>query len=623
MLRTAWLWPLVWGVLVVGQLAATEVRAEPAEPWRLGPAVGVPAALQLGLEQRTRFEHLADDFRATATGDATAVSMLTLVSAELAVSSLVAGIELQDARVYATDATPLNTTHVDPLDLLRAYVGIRSADVLRSGDRLDARLGRVTIDLGMRRLVARNRFRNTINSFTGVDATWTSPGKHAARGFVVVPVIRRPADAEGLRRNELELDTENRDALLWGGFYGSPTLAGGTQLELFVVGFHERDGELASRDRQLVTAGLRWFRSPGPGKIDFELEAMPQLGTSRATPAADDVDDLAHRAISTHAELGISPAIAGRPRLVLQHDYASGDRDPADGRMGRFDLLFGARRFDFGPTGIYGPFARGNIQSPGLRISVAPSARFDAFASYRLFWLASRRDAWTTAGLQDPTGGSGSFLGEHAEIQVRWSPRPRNLSLEAGAAYLRRGQFARSAPDARPDPAAYVYTQLVVTIQVDLGRARSTARRFCGETRAGDLRRPRPALPRRPRPDAGAGRAALDRGSARPADARREPDQVAPRAHHVVLRDLRARHARRRSIRAFGFLFNSYYEAVGPRVERARRGLLTRPPLDEVHAYRREIDRRIEDALAAGALDEVAARAPRRSGCTTSSSTRS
>lgn len=40
----------------------------------------------------------------------------------------------------------------------------------------------------------------------------------------------------------------------------------------------------------------------------------------------------------------------------------------------------------------------------------------------------------------------------------------------------------------------------------------------------------------------------------------------------------------------FHYLFNSYYEALGPRHPRPQRGLLTRPSLDEVHAFRRHVD---------------------------------
>ena len=40
----------------------------------------------------------------------------------------------------------------------------------------------------------------------------------------------------------------------------------------------------------------------------------------------------------------------------------------------------------------------------------------------------------------------------------------------------------------------------------------------------------------------------------------------------------------------YGYLFNSYYDAVGPRHARPKRGLLSRPTCDEVAAYRRAVD---------------------------------
>ena len=54
----------------------------------------------------------------------------------------------------------------------------------------------------------------------------------------------------------------------------------------------------------------------------------------------------------------------------------------------------------------------------------------------------------------------------------------------------------------------------------------------------------------------------------------------------------------------YGYLFNSYYNAVGEQYPRERRGLMSRPTVDEIWRYRDAIDERVERLLEAG-LDDV------------------
>lgn len=60
---------------------------------------------------------------------------------------------------------------------------------------------------------------------------------------------------------------------------------------------------------------------------------------------------------------------------------------------------------------------------------------------------------------------------------------------------------------------------------------------------------------------------------------------------------------------AYGYLFNSYYETLGPRQPRPQRGLLTRPPVHDIIAYRHYVDghmrRLLQSDLSAGIEDLV------------------
>jgi dimethylhistidine N-methyltransferase len=57
----------------------------------------------------------------------------------------------------------------------------------------------------------------------------------------------------------------------------------------------------------------------------------------------------------------------------------------------------------------------------------------------------------------------------------------------------------------------------------------------------------------------------------------------------------------------YDYLFNSYYESLGPRQPRALRGLLTRPDLRDVLTYRRYVDRQMRELLVQGVPCETEA----------------
>ncbi len=436
------------------------------EPWQFSKAANLPEWLDISGTQRTRYETLDGQFRVGRSGGDQMLAFRTTLRLEAKTKQFSVVGEMIDSRQELADSgSPIDTTMVNAVELLQGYAAVRFDGPFANDSRSELRLGRQTMDIGSRRLVARNDFRNTINAFTGPHYQWQLKDGPTVRAFYVLPVTRLPSDVPSLLDNDIEFDEESFDLQFWGLHAQWPKLFWGATGEVYVFGLHEDDSaDLPTRNRQLYTPGLRFSRKPEKGKWDFDFEGVAQFGTQRGSTAAADTRDLDHFAWFGHAEAGYTFDAAWSPRVAVLYDYASGDDDPTDGDSNRFDTLFGARRFEHGPTGIYGAFARANIQSPGLRLVAKPAKPLELMTTYRPYWLASDTDAWTTSGTRDATGNSGSLIGHQLEARVRWDVLPGNVRLEAGGAYLFAGEFIKNAPNAtyRGDT-AYGYLSMEIT----------------------------------------------------------------------------------------------------------------------------------------------------------------
>jgi hypothetical protein len=262
----------------------------------------------------------------------------------------------------------------------------------------------------------------------------------------VLPQQRLPDDAASLRSQRVVLDRESFDTVVWGGLVSKAAAFGSTMVEASYFHFGERDGPgRPTRDRSLDTMGGRVIADPRAGRVDYEIEAFYQTGhISTSTAPASPTQNVS--ASFVHAEIGYTIARGWKPHLSLEFDRASGDK--AGGSYGRFDTLYGMRRADLAPAGLYNAVGRANITTLGLRFEATPDKRLDWFAAWRPMWLASATDSFSTTGVRDTTGQSGSFAGHQFEARLRYWLIPARLRFEWDGLLLAKGRFLRNAPNA-------------------------------------------------------------------------------------------------------------------------------------------------------------------------------
>lgn len=410
---------------------------------------------------RLRYETIADTARIGVPRAEDLVNLRTIVSARYTHGPVSVVAELFDSRAY-DDAAPsaVSSNEVDPLELSQAYLGVDFGAALGKGSDLRMEGGRLLLDIGSRRLIATPNYRNTTNGFTGIRADISLPGKRSAILFYVLPQRRLPDDPVGIAATRVVFDREGFDTRLWGGSVRQGGVLGGGEIELSGYRFEERDRpDRATRDRRLTTLGVRLFRAAAPGRFDYDGEVMRQTGATR-TGLAPAAPLRAVEAWFTHAEVGYQWKHGWKPHVSAEFDYASGDSP--GGKFGRFDTLFGMRRADFSPSGLYNAINRANFITPGVRLEVTPSKRLDAFVNYRELWLASRFDAFATTGVIDPSGRAGRYAGRQVDARVRWWAVPKRLQLEADGVLLDKGSFYARVPNS-PGTGTTAYLSLNAT----------------------------------------------------------------------------------------------------------------------------------------------------------------
>ncbi len=430
--------------------------------------ISTPAFAEDGLilsaNTRLRYELIEGQPRAGFNDSDDLFNVRTIVTAEYRTGKVRFGAELYDSRVYGGDiGTPITTNEVNTLELVQAYVGYDAPNTFGTGTKLNLQAGRFTLNLGSRRLVAADDYRNTTNGYTGIRADIGLRQGLSATLIYTLPQVRLPDTRDDIANNRVKFDRESFDLVLWGGLITKKMASKREALELSFYHLGERDSAiLATRDRSIENVGLRFYRDPAPASIDFESEAIYQFGSVSASSAST-AAKLDVSAWFTHFEMGYTFKHPWSPHLSFEFDHASGDGRGT--KFSRFDTLFGMRRADLAPAGLYNAVGRSNLVASGFRLEVTPTKRIDIFAAYRPLWLAARFDSFSTTGVRDATGKSGRFAGHQFETRVRYWLVPKRLRLEWNGLLLAKGRFIDSAANAQDNGNA-IYNSFNVTLSV-------------------------------------------------------------------------------------------------------------------------------------------------------------
>lgn len=395
--------------------------AEPAartgrwtEDFKYIPLDGGPAYLTTGLEVRLRQE----TYRNHLWGDAPAPDdgylwVRALPYADLHVGRFRAFVQpiVASAIGVQPSAGPTDRTGVD---LLQGFV---EASLPAASSLVVFRAGRQLMPLGSERLVGARYGPNIPLAFDGLRAD-----VHA--GPAKVSVFR----VEPVRAGAGAFDDRAVSAkTLWGAYATLPNL------DLYYLGFRHRGATFGGRtgDEHRDSFGARSFGQARDWR--WNIEGVLQTGRFSGQKI---------RAWTLGSEVGRRfPDVPLAPDATVRFNIVSGDKNPADEKLGTFNALFPKGKY-FGELSPVGPY---NIVSlnPGVALDLGRNVTLGVAAM--AYWRYSRADGvYDVPGnvIRAPGVSRARFIGKAAEVTLDWQVTPE-LELSTSLSAFEAGRFLR------------------------------------------------------------------------------------------------------------------------------------------------------------------------------------
>jgi hypothetical protein len=339
-------------------------------------------------------------------------------------------IEIQDSRTWGDAVTGTDNAEVQ---LRQGFIELGESLPLPFW----VWVGRWRVpELGSSRLISGGDFSNVTRSWDGVQLFGHLGGTESQ------PLVHVTALAANIREGRVfSSDGDENDDFWFSGVYSTVHLHDMFEVDLYVFWRHLSDRVFTSEKRTRL--GDRKDFTLG-SLLHFKQKDVFSLILEAAWQHGDQAGDRVRAwATAVRGWFQIKVGEEARIQFTSEYAYASGDRDPTDGKRQTFDPLVPLTHRHHGAQDLFG---WSNIHNPSVGVRYYPFNGLKFVSTLHGFWLDKRSDAWFRAGgavvRRDTTGKARSFVGLELDLLVIYRIN-RHVEISGGYSHFWAGQYVR------------------------------------------------------------------------------------------------------------------------------------------------------------------------------------